>query len=103
VFLLRFRLGLIPYASPFSKPWLILMPLLPDNGFLKNFLLYFFSDWHDASDTHCTSSVAMLLNPEVVAKVQAELDSVVGPDRLPTFSDEGQLKYLKAVISEVHR
>jgi cytochrome P450 len=45
----------------------------------------------------------MLLHPDVVAKAQAELDAVVGPDRLPTFSDEGQLKYLEAVIKEVHR
>jgi cytochrome P450 len=77
--------------------------ILPDDGFLENFLLYISTYCHDASDTHCTSSVAMLLNPEVAAKVQAELDAVIGPDRFPTFSDEEQLPYLEAVIKEVHR
>ncbi|THU94381.1 cytochrome P450 [Dendrothele bispora CBS 962.96] len=47
--------------------------------------------------------MAMLLHPEVLEKAQAEIDSVVGSDRLPTFSDRPNLKYCEAVMSEVWR
>ncbi|KAF2085524.1 cytochrome P450 [Saccharata proteae CBS 121410] len=45
----------------------------------------------------------MLLNPHVQKKVQAELDAVVGPDRLPTFEDRDHLKYLDYCIQETYR
>ena len=45
----------------------------------------------------------MLHNPDVMHKLHAELDAVVGIDRLPTFDDEGSLPYLQAVIKETRR
>lgn len=45
----------------------------------------------------------MALHPEVAKKAQAELDAVVGNDRLPTFSDRKHLPYLNALTSEVLR
>ncbi|KAJ5375883.1 cytochrome P450 [Penicillium cosmopolitanum] len=45
----------------------------------------------------------MALHPEVALKAQAELDSVVGQDRLPTWEDEQKLSYVRAIIKEVHR
>jgi cytochrome P450 len=45
----------------------------------------------------------MALNPEVVKKAQAELDSVVGNDRLPDFSDRPHLPYIEAIEKEVWR
>lgn len=45
----------------------------------------------------------MLLYPDVQAKASDELDRVVGQDRLPDFSDEEQLPYIKAVCLEVLR
>lgn len=44
----------------------------------------------------------MKLYPEVQAKAQAELDSVVG-DRLPTVADKESLPYLNAVLQETIR
>ncbi|KAJ6505888.1 cytochrome P450 [Mycena vitilis] len=41
--------------------------------------------------------LAMTLYPEVQAKAQAELDSVVGSERLPSFTDRPMLPYLEAV------
>jgi hypothetical protein len=35
--------------------------------------------------------------------MQAELDSVVGRDRMPTFNDERSLPFLGAFIKEVTR
>ncbi|KAJ7171125.1 cytochrome P450 [Mycena filopes] len=51
----------------------------------------------------CHFLLAMVLHPEVLAKVQKEIDSVVGTDRLPTFSDRAMLPFVDAVLSEVYR
>lgn len=45
----------------------------------------------------------MVLHPEVAKKAQAELDTVVGNDRLPTFADREYLPYLDALCKEVLR
>ncbi len=45
----------------------------------------------------------MVLHPEVQGKAQAELDIVVGPNRLPTFDDRQNLPYLGALILESMR
>ena len=45
----------------------------------------------------------MVLYPEVLKKAQAEIDSVVGSQRLPTFEDREQLPYIEAIIMETMR
>jgi len=45
----------------------------------------------------------MVKYPDVQAKAQAELDSVIGRETFPTFNDEGSLPYLNAVIKECMR
>jgi len=47
--------------------------------------------------------LAMLFNPEVAMKAQAELDSVLGEDRLPEFEDRGSLPYIDCVLKECLR
>ncbi|KAI0260107.1 cytochrome P450 [Gloeopeniophorella convolvens] len=47
--------------------------------------------------------LAMTMYPEVQKKIQAELDSVVGYDRLPTFNDRDSLPYLATALKEVIR
>ena len=47
--------------------------------------------------------MAMILYPEVQAKAQAELDQVVGWDRLPELSDRPNLPYLRSIMAEVLR
>ena len=44
--------------------------------------------------------LAMALYPEVQKKAHAELDAVIGPDRLLTFDDRDSLVYIQAVIME---
>ncbi|THU84116.1 cytochrome P450 [Dendrothele bispora CBS 962.96] len=46
---------------------------------------------------------AMLLWPDVVKKAQAEIDRVIGNDRLPTFADRPNLPYLNALALETFR
>uniref|UniRef100_A0A8H7YBL7 O-methylsterigmatocystin oxidoreductase n=1 Tax=Psilocybe cubensis TaxID=181762 RepID=A0A8H7YBL7_PSICU len=50
-----------------------------------------------------TFFLAMALYPEVQRKAQAELDIVVGPHRLPDFSDRDSLPYINAVVKESMR
>jgi cytochrome P450 len=45
----------------------------------------------------------MLHHRDVLREAQREIDSVIGHERLPDFSDEPQLHYVKAVLAEVIR
>ena len=45
----------------------------------------------------------MASHPEVQARAQAELESVLGPDRLPTYDDWADLPYVTAVMKECLR
>ncbi|KAJ7488270.1 cytochrome P450 [Mycena latifolia] len=46
---------------------------------------------------------AMALYPDIQAKIQAEIDSVIGNDRLPLLADRDQLPYTTAVTLETFR
>lgn len=50
-----------------------------------------------------TFVLAMVLYPEVQKIAQAELDSVIGEERLPDFSDRAHLPYVEAIVKEVLR
>ncbi|KAI0080439.1 cytochrome P450 [Panus rudis PR-1116 ss-1] len=50
-----------------------------------------------------TFMLAMVHNPQVMRKAQAELDNVIGQDRLPEFSDKPNLPYIRAVVDETLR
>ncbi|KAF4615654.1 hypothetical protein D9613_012488 [Agrocybe pediades] len=47
--------------------------------------------------------MAMLHHPEIMKKAQAEIDRVVGRDRLPQFDDAESLSYVKALVLETMR
>ena len=47
--------------------------------------------------------LAMTLHPAIQRRAQAELDAVVGPDRLPTMADRPRLPYVNALALEVLR
>jgi len=47
--------------------------------------------------------LALVLSPHVQKRAQAELDLVVGRDRLPTFDDRPRLPYIEAICKEVVR
>jgi cytochrome P450 len=48
-------------------------------------------------------TLAMMVYPETQACAQAELDEVVGRDRLPTFADYPHLPYIRAMVKEILR
>ena len=45
----------------------------------------------------------MALYPEVQKKAHAEIDTVIGPNRLPYFHDRPSLPYINAVVKESSR
>ncbi|KAJ8581526.1 cytochrome P450 [Rhizopogon salebrosus TDB-379] len=47
--------------------------------------------------------LSMVLYPEVQKRAQAEIDSVIGTDRLPTFEDRASLPYVDAILRETLR
>ena len=47
--------------------------------------------------------LAMTLYPEAARKAQAEIDAVVGSERLPSFEDRPHLPYVNALVKELIR
>ncbi|KAG1849808.1 cytochrome P450 [Suillus tomentosus] len=45
----------------------------------------------------------MVLYPDVQRRAQAEIASVIGRDRLPTFEDRASLPYVEAILRETFR
>ncbi|KAG1897416.1 cytochrome P450 [Suillus fuscotomentosus] len=50
-----------------------------------------------------TFALAMVLYPDVQRRAQAEINSVVGRDCLPTFEDRMSLPYIESVLCETLR
>ncbi|KAH9016887.1 cytochrome P450 [Lactarius hengduanensis] len=56
-----------------------------------------------AASTTTSLFVALTLYPEVQRRAQAQIDSVVSRDRLPTFEDRSRLPYIEAICKELLR
>ena len=48
-------------------------------------------------------TLAMVKNPSIWKRAQAEIDSVIGADRLPEFEDRPSLPYVDAIVREIFR
>jgi len=55
------------------------------------------------TSTLMTFALAMVLYPDVQRRAQAEIDSVIGGDRLPTFEDRASLPYIESILRETLR
>ncbi|KAL6710489.1 hypothetical protein ACN47E_008537 [Coniothyrium glycines] len=55
------------------------------------------------ASTLCTAFLAIVTHPEILHAAHRELDAVIGADRTPTFDDEAQLPYIRALVKEVLR
>ncbi|KAF7980002.1 hypothetical protein HWV62_40100 [Athelia sp. TMB] len=53
--------------------------------------------------TFSSFMLAMVKYPEVQAKAQRELDTILGPNNLPVFADKEDLPYLSALVKECLR
>lgn len=56
-----------------------------------------------SSNTLLAVFSALAMYPEVLKRAQAELDAVVGLERLPDFGDQESLVYVNAIVKEALR
>ncbi|XP_040891246.1 cytochrome P450 2U1 [Toxotes jaculatrix] len=79
-----------------------------DSSFTEDYLFYIVGDLFIAGTDTTTNSVLwtllyMVLYPDIQDKVQAEIDEVVGRQRVPSLTDRGSLPFTEATIMEVQR
>ena len=48
-------------------------------------------------------TLAMVKNPHIWKRAQAEIDAVLGLDKLPEFEDRQSLPYVDAIVRETYR
>ncbi|KAJ9131525.1 hypothetical protein P3X46_035180 [Hevea brasiliensis] len=78
--------------------------LKPTDTEIKALLLNMFTAGTDTSASTVEWAIAELIrHPRILAKVQQELDSVIGRERLVTESGLAQLTYLQALVKEAFR
>ncbi|XP_051940449.1 cytochrome P450 2U1 isoform X1 [Hippocampus zosterae] len=79
-----------------------------DSSFDEDYLFYIIGDLFIAGTDTTTNSLLwillyMAMHTHVQDKVQAEVDKVVGPCRVPSMTDRGRLPFTEATIMEVQR
>nr|XP_034962116.1 cholesterol 24-hydroxylase-like isoform X3 [Zootoca vivipara] len=75
-----------------------------NNELMLDHFVTFFIAGHDTSTTQLSFTIMELSrNPEVVAKLQAEVDNVIGVKRDIAYEDLGKLQYLSQVLKETLR
>ncbi|KIJ12558.1 hypothetical protein PAXINDRAFT_14638 [Paxillus involutus ATCC 200175] len=63
----------------------------------------FLASAETTSSSLANFTLAMVENPHVWKRAQAEIDSVIGMDRLPEFDDRPSLPYVEAILRETMR
>ncbi|XP_063287229.1 cytochrome P450 2G1-like [Pelobates fuscus] len=80
----------------------------PQSEFSLRNLVYstlqiFFAGVETISSVLAYSLLILLKNPDIIAKVQEEIDRVIGRDRCPTLQDRSQMPYTDTVMHEMLR
>lgn len=76
---------------------------LDDRSLRDQVLTIFFAGHETSATSLCWIHYLLAQHPEVRAKLQAEVDSVIGRERLPTAADLERLSYTEQVVNEALR
>ncbi|KAI1299635.1 Cytochrome P450 2J3 [Halotydeus destructor] len=74
-----------------------------DDVLVANAVAFFVAGSETVLTTVVWGLMLMVKHSDVQRKVQAELDSVIGPERAPVWDDRFQLPYTMAVLLEIQR
>jgi cytochrome P450 len=76
---------------------------LPDKDFSNVPSSLFGAGSDTTASTMCSAILAFVTHPEALDAAHAELDAVIGFEKVPTFEDEPRLPYILALVKEVLR
>ena len=71
--------------------------------FLESYACFLLTLTFETVSSMYSFFLALVLFPEAQRRAQAELDVVIGRERLPTFSDRPRLPYIEALCKELMR
>nr|XP_028569690.1 cholesterol 24-hydroxylase-like isoform X3 [Podarcis muralis] len=74
-----------------------------EENLLDNFVNFFFAGHETTANLLSFTIMELGRHPEIVAKLQEEVDKVIGMNREVVYEDLGNLKYLSQVLKEVLR
>ncbi|KAM6461419.1 cholesterol 24-hydroxylase isoform 1-T1 [Liasis olivaceus] len=74
-----------------------------DENMVDNFVTFFIAGHETTASQLSFTIMELSRHPEIVAKLQAEVDEVIGVKRDVSYEDLGKLEYLSQVLKEVLR
>ncbi|GFQ84222.1 cytochrome P450 2A10 [Trichonephila clavata] len=90
-------------GKPSSFMFPLLFSLILEARLKANALNLFFEGTESTGSTTTSLLIELSKHPDVQKKIQEELDTVVGRERLPSWIDRPNLPYLDATIQELYR
>jgi Cytochrome P450 len=96
-------LFMVPVNGTYKISLILFQPVRTPCVFLDNHACFLLTLTFETVSAMYSLFLALVLFPQVQRRAQAELDVVIGRDRLPTFDDRPRLPYIEALCKELMR